>query len=114
MGNFLSYSKQPPQDQPAPEPSEPVPEVEQNPHPKVSEPVLLDYHSIIDNKSTPSSIINPDNCFSLLSYNILAECYSHFLSKTIHEKYLDMSYRSALIVLFFFLHKLYIKIRLKN
>jgi len=98
MGNFLSFSKQPPQEFPAPEPTSSTPETEQTPAPKVSEPVLLDYFTLVNNKPSKSEIINPENCFSVLSYNILAECYAHFLSKTIHEKYLDISYRSALIV----------------
>lgn len=47
-------------------------------------------------KSLP--ITNPSNCFSVLSYNILAEVYSRFLSKDVAEKFLDISYRSVKIV----------------
>ncbi len=98
MGNFLSFSK--PQNEPE-QPSlssDPIPEPQTPQSPQITVPSLLDSFSLIDNKPTKSSIVNPENCFSLVSYNILAECYAHFLSKTIHEKFLDIHYRCPLIV----------------
>jgi len=98
MGNFLSFSKPPNEPDQSSTPTDSVPETQTTQSPQITVPPLLDSYSLIDNKPTKSSIVNPENCFSLVSYNILAECYAHFLSKTIHEKFLDIHYRSPLIV----------------
>ena len=63
-----------------------------------SEDPLIDIVLPDGQKSSSTSICQSNNCFSLLSYNILAEVYSYFLRDYVHSNFLDISYRSALIV----------------
>ena len=59
---------------------------------------LIDIVLPDNQKVSSTSTSHQANCFSLLSYNILAEIYSYFLRDFVHSSFLDISYRSTLIV----------------
>jgi len=96
MGNLLTFSRQTQEEISEPQPTPPLKDTDLPI--KCQEKTFIDIITPPDTESIPSPNLNPNNSFSLLSYNILAEVYSHFLSSSIDPKYLDISYRSKLIV----------------